>query len=70
MASVMVSPFRGGQVLSFGACDTPAATKYTGHPYSRGCGARTSRLTPGYIPRRLTACNIIVSKRRYLGNPR
>ena len=57
-------PFRGGQMVCFGACDTHAANKHTGHPHPRGCGARTSHLTPGYAPCRLTACRIIATARK------
>jgi hypothetical protein len=59
----MVSPFRGSEVLCFGACDPRAANKHTGHPHSRGGGARTSHLTPGYAPCRLTACDTKASAR-------
>ncbi|MBO4655790.1 MAG: hypothetical protein J5644_09630 [Bacteroidales bacterium] len=64
----MVFPFRVGQMMYFGACDTRDANKYTGHPHPRGVGARTSRLTPDYNLCRLTACDchdviVIVSKR-------
>ena len=45
IASAITLPFRGEQVMCFGACDTCAANQHTGHPHPRGCGARTS--SPG-----------------------
>ena len=56
-ASAVIFPFRGDQILCFGALDICAANKHTGHLHPRGGGARASHLTPGYVPCRLTACN-------------
>jgi hypothetical protein len=66
IASAIAFPFRVGQVLCFGACDTRDANQHTGHPHPRGCGARTSHLTPGYVPCRLTACRIIATVQEHV----
>ncbi|MBO4654960.1 MAG: hypothetical protein J5644_05410 [Bacteroidales bacterium] len=57
--------------------DTGAALirTHTMRPHPRGVGARSSRLTPGYIPCRLTACGchdvmVIALKRQNPINPR
>ena len=53
-------------MLCFGAHDFCDANQHTGHPHPRGCGARTSHLTPGYAPCRLTACRIIATVREHV----
>ena len=57
IASAIAFPFRGGQMLCFGAYNTCAANKHTGHLHPRGKVRGTSTLPLATNPSRPLACS-------------
>ena len=56
IASAIAFPFRGGQMLCFGAYNTCAANKHTGHLHPRGKVRGTSTLPLATNPSRPLTC--------------